>query len=388
MMVILLTVASMVLGGGHYYLYRRLAVWPDLPRPWRTAFRLLFAAMPAGLVAVFALDEAMPLAVVRVVAFPFYMWMGLALLFFTAFVFVDIARLIAGAGRMAARRPPLDTERRRFLARGVAATAAAVVAGTSGVGIRHALGNLEVVPVTVPLRRLPAAFDGFTIAQITDLHIGPTRGGSWLREVVRRVNELAPDAIAITGDLVDGSVERLGPDVAALADLRAKHGVYFVTGNHEYYSGAVAWVEELRRLGLRVLRNERVTIGSEREGFDLAGVDDFRSAGMAPGHGQDVAKAVAGRDTERELVLLAHQPRTIFDAARHGVSLMLAGHTHGGQIWPIQHISKLVNTYVKGLHRHGDTWIYVSSGTGFWGPPFRVFSTAEITLVTLTRLNA
>jgi uncharacterized protein len=215
--------------------------------------------------------------------------------------------------------------------------------------------------------------------QLSDVHIGPTIDGAWLRGIVDRVNALEPDMVAITGDLVDGSVAELAAHVAPLADLRAKHGVYFVTGNHEYYSGVDAWIEELERLGVRVLRNERVEIGDGDAVFDLAGIDDHRAKDFGRGHGADLEKATAGRDESRELVLLAHQPKQVVEAAKKGVGLQLSGHTHGGQIFPWGIFVWLDQRFVAGLDRLGDTQVYTSRGTGYWGPPMRVGAPAEIT---------
>jgi hypothetical protein len=173
--------------------------------------------------------------------------------------------------------------------------------------------------------------------------------------------------------------------VAPLGDLRAKHGVFFVTGNHEYYSGADEWIAELTTLGIRVLRNERISIGHGDASFDLAGIDDYRAKGFGGDHGPDLARAVAERDPSRELVLLAHQPKHAFEAAEHGVGLQLSGHTHGGQIWPWGYMVKLDQTFVAGLDRLKETQIYTSCGTGYWGPPMRVGAPPEITLLTLRR---
>jgi uncharacterized protein len=180
---------------------------------------------------------------------------------------------------------------------------------------------------------------------------------------------------------VDGSVSELREHIAPLAKLRARYGVYFVTGNHEYYSGADAWCAELERIGIRVLRNERVTIGENGASFDLAGIDDHSAFGGD--HGADLPRAVRGRDPTRELVLLAHQPRAIFDAVRHGVGLQLSGHTHGGQIWPWNYFVRLQQPVVSGLRRFGETWLFVSNGTGYWGPPMRLLAPAEITQIRL-----
>ena len=214
---------------------------------------------------------------------------------------------------------------------------------------------MRVKEIRIPLRRLPAALDGFTIAQITDVHIGPTLGKEFLESIVAQVNALEPDVIAITGDLVDATVAEIGPTIEVLKDLRARHGVYFVTGNHEYYSGVDAWCRFLPKLGIRVLRNERVSIGEGDASFDLAGIDDYNAHDATDDHGPDLPRALAGRDESRELVLLAHQPRAVKQAAELGVGLQLSGHTHGGQIWPWHYFVYLQQPFVAGLGREKDT---------------------------------
>jgi predicted MPP superfamily phosphohydrolase len=207
-----------------------------------------------------------------------------------------------------------------------------------------------------------------------------------VRRVVEQVNALRPDLVAVTGDLVDGSVRDLGRAVAQLGRLEARHGVFFVTGNHEYYSGVGSWVAELGRLGIRVLRNERVVIGDAGASLDLAGVDDWGARRY--GAGADLGRALDGRDPDRALVLLAHQPRGVEEAVRAGVELQLSGHTHGGQIFPFSLLVGAVYPYVRGLYAHeeGDRsgHVYVSRGTGYWGPPLRLGSPPEIAKIVLT----
>jgi predicted MPP superfamily phosphohydrolase len=216
--------------------------------------------------------------------------------------------------------------------------------------------------------------------------------GRFLRDVVQRCNSLRPDLVVITGDLVDAEVSALGPEMGPVFDLKSRWGTLFITGNHEYYSGAEEWVEFLRAGGMRVLMNERVAVGdgglvpeASGPGLDIAGVPDYRGGRGLPGHRPDMPAALQGRDPERELLLLAHQPKHVDEAAEHDVGLQLSGHTHGGQLWPFGQLVRLVQPYVSGLHRHGEhTQIYVSRGTGFWGPPMRVAAPAEITSVILT----
>jgi predicted MPP superfamily phosphohydrolase len=273
-----------------------------------------------------------------------------------------------------------DPGRRLAVSRLFAGGAALLGIGTSAAGLASALGPVEVKRVRVAIDRLTRAASGTRIVQLTDVHVGPTIGKGFIEDIVARVNTLRPDVVAITGDLVDGSVGELAEHVAPLAKLEAKHGVYFVTGNHEYYSGADEWIAHLATLGVRVLRNERVRIGGG-EGFDLAGIDDHSAQGR--GHGSDLAKALDGREPDRACVLLAHQPRGIDLADKLGVDLQLSGHTHGGQIFPWNLAVRLQQPFVAGLHKLARAQIYVSQGTGYWGPPMRVGTAAEITEIEL-----
>jgi predicted MPP superfamily phosphohydrolase len=379
---IFFAIAIGVVFGLHFYFWARLVRDTALPPPWRTlatvAIALLGLSLPLSML---VLRRLAPSAG-RLLLLPAYVWMGLMLLLAMSLAGADIMRAcLRLAGALPSRAA--DPERRLFVQRLLAASAALVGAALGGAATVIAARRVGVRELRVPLRRLPRALDGTTIVQLTDMHVGPTLGRDFVEQVVGTVNALAPDVVAITGDLVDGSVEQLRESVAPLASLRARHGVYFVTGNHEYYSGVGAWLEELSRLGIRVLRNERVPIGDGAQGFDLAGIDDHSSRGMAPGHGPDLGRALAGRDPAREVVLLAHQPRAIHEAARHGVGLQLSGHTHGGQIWPWGYLVRLQQPYVAGYAREGDTHLYVSRGTGYWGPPMRLGAPAEITRIVL-----
>jgi hypothetical protein len=357
-----------IIGAAHYYLYTRLFVAPALGPAFEGAGMMLCALLavttPGGMVA----SRLLPRRYGRPIAHVAYVWLGVSLLLLTTL----------GLGEIARQLLPLAEPAR---ARWIAGAAVAIVGLASAYGIADALGEVSVRRVAVSLARLPRALSGYRVVQLSDLHVGPTLGREWMARIVERVNALDPDAVVITGDLVDGSVERLREHVAPLADLSAKDGVYFVTGNHEYYSGVDEWLRELARLGVRPLRNERVSLGRGEHSFDLAGVDDWQAFGA--GHGRDLARALADRDAARELVLLAHQPRQVIEAAEHGVGLQLSGHTHGGQIVPWNFFVRLQQPFVAGLSRHKGTQIYVSRGTGFWGPPMRVGAPAEITLLEL-----
>jgi predicted MPP superfamily phosphohydrolase len=360
----------------HRYVWARLIRDPAWPAPWGTVLAI----------AVFGLAALLPLALPAIRYAPRAVNVPLSWLVFTwlGFLFyLFVLTLVSDAGRGIAALLgvlPSEPERRRFLSRLVSAA----VGGTAGViglaGLVNVARGFTIKRVQVPMRKLPAGASGYKIVQMSDVHVGPTIGHDFVATLVKETNALDPDLIVITGDLVDGSVAQLREHVAPLGELRAKDGVYFVTGNHEYYSGADEWLAHLATLGIRVLRNQRVDV---RGLFDLAGVDDASSGRMLPHHGQDVAKALAGRDPSRALVLLAHQPKAFKHAVAGGVDLQLSGHVHGGQLVPFNWLVKIDQPYVEGLHREKDSWIYVSLGTGYWGPPMRVGTVSELTHIEL-----
>lgn len=276
----------------------------------------------------------------------------------------------------------IHPSRRLFVARAVGGAAAVAGLGTVGYGTYGVLRGPRVKRVTVPLAKLPRSAHGFRIAVVSDIHLGPILGRAHTQRIVDTINRTQPDLIAVVGDLVDGTVADLGPAAEPLAGLTARHGVFFVTGNHEYFSGAAQWVDHVRELGLHPLENTRV----ETAGFDLAGVNDI--AGESEGQGPDFERALGDRDRARASVLLAHQPVVIDDAVAYGVDLQLSGHTHGGQLWPGNYLAELANPTVAGLERYGDTQLYVSRGAGAWGPPVRVGAPSDITVVQLASRHA
>ena len=257
------------------------------------------------------------------------------------------------------------------------------------IGLVHALRRARVIDVEVPIHNLHAALQGFTIAQISDIHVGPTIKRGYLDAIVDAVNGLNADVIAVTGDLVDGSVRDLSPHTAPLARLSARHGAYFVTGNHEYHSGERAWTAEITRLGLRVLANEHVMLQHDGAPLLLAGVTDYGSHQFNPAQRSDPAAAMAGAPAASgPKILLAHQPRSAPAAAAAGFDLQLSGHTHGGQFWPWNLFVRLQQPFTAGLHRLNHLWIYISRGTGYWGPPNRFGVPSEITRVRLIPARA
>jgi predicted MPP superfamily phosphohydrolase len=280
----------------------------------------------------------------------------------------DMALLVAGS-------PPF-----------AAATALAILPAAALltlIGFLNARRVARVVTVDIPLEGLPAALAGFTIVQLSDIHVGSTIKGDYVRAIVDRVNSLGADLIAITGDVVDGSVRQLSADTASLANLKARHGAYVVTGNHEYYSGATAWMAEFRRLGLHGLTNEHVVIEHDGARLVVAGVTDYSAHAFDPAQRSDPGAALVGSPEGIPRILLAHQPRSAHAAASAGFDLQLSGHTHGGQFWPWNLFVRLQQPFTAGLHRLGRLWVYTSRGTGYWGPPKRFGAPSEISLLRL-----
>ncbi len=386
--VVFVVLLGSVLGGMHYYAWARLVARPGWGEPWESLGARAFVAFALLTPCGFVLGRVSKTPLGRSLALVAYGWFGVLTMLLFGLIFFEPVRLVPLAGWG-------EPSRSRDLA--MALVGLVVVGGVHGVA--SARGAVAVKRVRTELSRLCPSLAGFRVVQLSDVHIGPTLRREFMARVVETVNALEPDLVVITGDLVDGSVAALREHTAPLADLRAKHGVFAVTGNHEYYSGADAWIAELTRLGVRTLRNERVRIGGGERGsgggdrsgsassdggdsggdggFDLAGVDDHTAFG--PGHGPDLARALEGRDERRECVLLAHQPRQAKEAAARGVGLVLTGHTHGGQIFPFNLFVRLQQPFVAGRYRLGATQIYVSRGTGYWGPPLRVLAPPEIT---------
>ncbi len=382
-----------ILGAGAFYVGWRLIVPFHLSTPGKIAAwagLALVIVLPVGSMGVMRRGGAwtIPLAWVA------YISLGVLSLVVTLLVLRDLVWLGSDAlGRLIAllrpatdppADPAADPERRQFLLQATNIGLLGAAGMLTSYGIYEARKRPGIVEITTPLKNLPAAFDGFRIVQITDIHAGLTIRRDWIETVVEEVKALSPDLIAFTGDMVDGSVERLRGDVEPLAQLEAPYGKYFVTGNHEYYSGVEPWVQEARRLGYVVLLNQHILVRKGRDAFVLAGVTDYTGGQFLASHRSDPAKALFGAPEGVPRVLMAHQPRTLYQTASLGVDLMLSGHTHGGQFIPWNLLATIGQPYIRGLHNHHGMWVYVSKGTGYWGPPVRIGARSEITVVTLT----
>jgi predicted MPP superfamily phosphohydrolase len=395
---IFFTVMTALVALSHVYLYRRLirdtAPTERVRKLGLAAVVTLALLMIGGRV----LARFWPNGFTEVLGAVGLVWMGVSLFLILGLLAAGAIRRMSAvvtrirahavettAGAAVARpadKPSVDIERRVFLARAVSGGAAVFAGGAASYGAWRAFHPPDVTELAVRLPGLPRTLDGFSIVQLTDIHVGNLVERRFLDELVRRANALAPDLVAITGDLVDGDVSTLGPAVAALANLRSRHGTFFVTGNHDHYSGAREWAAFLERLGIQVLRNRHVRVGENTASLDLIGVDDWGA--RRTGGGYDLQAALARRDPERPSVLLAHQPANFREAASRGVGLQLSGHTHGGQIFPFTVAVRLAWEYSAGLYREGHSHIYVSRGCGFWGPPMRIDSPPELAKIVLT----
>ncbi|MEU6389364.1 metallophosphoesterase [Streptomyces sp. NPDC046939] len=402
-----------VLAGAHFYVWWRMVRATTSPRSWwRRAGTVLIVLLALLLVAAPPAERALPAPLATAVGWPGFTWMAgilyltLALLageavrpvlmrvrrrhFAGDTVSGDGGERLYGTGSVPGPDSPapasadgLPASRRMFVSRVVAVAAGTAAGAAVGYGAYTALGPPRVRRLVVPLTRLGPEAHGFRIALISDIHLNVLVGRSRTRQLVDLLNGTEPDLVALVGDLVeDADVAVQGRAAEPLANLRAPHGVYYVTGNHEFYSGAEQWVRFVRELGLRPLRNERIAL----PGFDLAGIED--ASGVDHDDGPDYEAALGGRDRNRAVVLLAHQPAQVTEAARYGVDLQLSGHTHGGQLWPFTRLASLVEPHVAGLSRYRDTLLYVSRGTGFWGPPVRLDADPDITVVELVSPRA
>jgi hypothetical protein len=328
-------------------------------------------------------------------------WVGFTFLGFISILIIlmfvrDIPRLISSImsslNKLFVRRSKRpyfiepDLDRRRFMLNATNGALFAAALPLTGYGMFNARREPAVVNSVLPVVGLPEGLDGFTIAQISDTHIGPTIRSGWARMVVDAVNRLGADMVVHTGDLVDGSVDGLKEDIAPMGELHAPYGVWFCTGNHEYYSGVHEWLAEADRLGMTPLVNEHRLIDTGRGRILLGGVSDYRSQRIEPTHVSSPGASMLGAPEHDVSILLAHQPNSIHEAAKAGFDIQLSGHTHGGQYFPYIFFIHMFQDYVAGQYLVDETVLYVNTGTGYWGPPMRLGTTPEITLHTLKRV--
>ena len=271
------------------------------------------------------------------------------------------------------KKIPISASRRGFFKKSLDISSLAVAGSIIGKSIYNAR-FVKLEKVNISIKDLK---QGYKIAQLSDIHIGGIIDATFIRDVVKRVNDLKPDIVVITGDLIDVDVKQAKEALDEFKNLNSVYGTYYVVGNHEYFHGVEKIIESVKALGIRVLENENVYIGEKNRGFNLAGVHDLFGYRL-DSHKPDIEKALSAKK-DSPTILLAHQPKYI-EEVKKDVDLVLSGHTHGGQLYPFQLLVKLQQTYVSGLYQHNDDLqIYVNKGTGFWGPPMRLGTTSEIT---------
>jgi len=403
----LVSLAMVLLHGFLWFRLVRSTTRPGALRRWLAVAVVVLAVL---VVAAVVGRRSLPFAVQTPLDWVGYTWLGLAFYLFLALLVLEPVRWVLRARQRRTPVPdtapdtvpgpaadpapgpapdpapePADVSRRLFLARSLAVTAGVAAVGTAGYGVWAANSAPLVRRVPIRLAGLAPELAGYRIVTFSDGHLSATYGGRRFERLVETVNAQQPDVVAVVGDLVDGSLAELREDVAPLGDLVSRQGAFFVTGNHEYFvPDTDEWLRHLPTLGVDVLRNERVELGRGGAVFDLAGIDDRTAASSGlPGHGADLDAALDGRDDDRPVVLLAHQPVQVEQARAAGVDLQLSGHTHGGQLWPFDYAVLLDQPAVEGLSRQGDTQLYVTAGAGYWGPPMRVGARPEVTVIEL-----
>jgi len=362
----------------------RTAVQSSLPRVvvfsaiWLGLFvyagrPLLVAAHAIGIAPAVAWSSLLALSLVPLL--PLFVrgaqWIGYAMLALFAMLLLSVAAGdVIRVTSLLARRA-IDP-----LTLSVAAIASAGALSLVGLAQARCPG---VRRVSIAIENLPSQLEGYRIVQWSDVHVGPTIRRRFVQTLVDRTNELDADAIVITGDLIDGPLAQLRDEIEPLRELQARDGVFYVTGNHEYYWRADEWTTHLERLGISFLKNDHRIIARDGASLVIAGVTDPVGRDS---HKPDPQRALAGAP-DAVKVLLSHRPQTAQIASSLGVDLQLSGHTHGGQFFPFNLIIKKFQPIVAGLHRIGRTWLYVNRGTGYWGPPSRLGVRGEITVIEL-----
>lgn len=369
-----LTVMMGLVVGLHWYLGARLIRDAGVPEPLAAAgWTFLWVAF-GSIFAGFIGGRLLPRVLARPIQWVGFLWMGAFGLLISATGLSDLVLFVA--------RQFTTVDATWLQWRAIAVLGVVVPALVYGFAVARAPA---IKRITVPIKNLPKAFEGYRIAQITDVHIGETLTKVFAQRVTDTVNSLKPDAVAVTGDLIDGSVAKLKSEVAPLAGLRGRDGVFYVTGNHEYYHGGSSWEAEGARLGMTVLHNTHVVVSRDGEQLVIGGVPDVEGGRFSAQHEPDAAKTFEGSPVGAPRVLLAHQPRFAKRVKDTRVDLMLSGHTHGGQIFPFMFFVKLQQPVIGGFATLWGVPTYTSNGTGYWGPPFRVGPRGEVTEITLVR---
>ncbi len=384
--ILFFSIGTVIISSIHYYLWLRFIRDTGLNGTIKNIGTYVLISLAISFPLTIALSRLLSFKYSFPLIWVSYLWLGVMMLLFFLLLFTDFVKVIlyVFSKFLSSNENIASPERRKFISGIITTGASATVLIASGFGLKNYYSIAIVKKINMLLTGLPDVFKGFRIVQISDLHIGQLMTGKKLKEIVEQVNSLKPDLIAITGDIADGSVENLLNEVLPLRKLKSKRGVYFVTGNHEYYSGVDDWTIAIERMGIKVLNNESIKIEKGNDFFYLAGVTDHSAKRFGKDHAADFKKALSGLEKEKKKILLAHQPIAVREASQYGTDLVLSGHTHGGQIWPFNYFVYLQQPYLKGFYQYKNTKLYVNQGTGCWGPPLRLGSENEITEILLT----
>ncbi len=385
---ILIVVVALSLGVT--FIGRRLIRTSRLRKPWNIAAwtgLILFFVFPIIFTALIRqFGRTSPRFVSWVIyvglgflSFVFFILLARDFLWFLAWIGKKISNLLSSTNN----EP--DPSRRQFLLQSLNLGVIGAAAVATSYGIYEARKTPGLVILDIPIPRLPQTFDGFKIIQICDIHAGLTVDRDWIEKVVEEVQKQSPDLIAFVGDMVDGSVSGLESTVAPFADLQAPFGKFFTTGNHEYYSGAIPWIEHARVLGFDVLMNEHRKIEKNGSTIVLAGVTDYTAGQFYKDQASDPHKAVEGVSNDEIKIMMAHQPRSLYQFGDLKIDFTMNGHTHGGQFIPWNWFATLGQPFIKGLHQWNEGLVYVSKGTGYWGPPVRLGARSEVTVFVLRK---
>ena len=396
--IIFIGVFTIIIGSAYYYVGSRiLDDWNLTMAPklgfWSLLFVLTLLTPASYLSSLFLEDSDWQ----KTLSFVAFISLGFITILFSLMVFHDLSfGIVNGFNWILSvfrKTPEILTvssnsiSRKEFFMSFLKPSIALTAVSLTGYGFYRAIHKVEIKQINIPVTELHPDLVGFKIIQISDIHIGPTIRKEFLESIVARINSLNPDLVSITGDLVDGSVHKLKNHIEPLGNLKSKYVTFFVTGNHEYYSGVLSWISEIKKLGINVLLNENKIIQHGNSKLLLAGVTDYKAHTIFPSHTSDPFKSIESTENSDFKVLLAHQPNSVLEATKAGFDLQLSGHTHGGQYFPGNILIHLFQRFVAGLYKHENTWLYVSSGTGYWGPPLRIGAPAEISVINLTKAN-
>ena len=369
-------VVTLLYGGAHYYIYSWFVRLVQPPKKVRRILLYLFifmvASFPVGKILGWRNFNSFNYWLNLIAA----VWMGHAFYFFLLALASDLLMTlakIAGLGRKRWVRNPL------FYKRALVFAVAGGVLIIGGYALQEAR-SFRVTRLEIPLRGLPPELDGFSIVQVSDIHYGMLTRNQELSRILGRVNDLRPDMVAITGDLVDESVSHMEEMRVPLSRIKSRYGVFAVTGNHEYYAGVDRAVAIMKAANIRVLRNEMQILPG---GLQILGIDDPTGSRRMRQPAPDFQRLVSGIDPQKPCILLYHQPIRFEITASTGIGLQLSGHTHGGQLFPVIYISKRIYPNTPGLHKFGDSYLYVSWGIGTWGPPMRLKAPPELVYIRL-----